>query len=222
MDERIEYYQQELLKLQMLHHGNKHQVADGVQVPPPKQLLAAYCPAAVPQSLPTANAKAGSSCQLEPTKNTNEVLPPKDKSKKPIKPTVEEEVEEPLPPIHPFSRIPDIHISESAPKNPTTPEKHQDGTYKMLAPAAMKEQDTDDVLPYPGKSPPGTYTYHSNINTYNASVMEPTGTFGMVDPIKAFYNHWPPEHHASLCITKDMDSLRTIMAVIDGKRRLNV
>ncbi|KAG6901329.1 hypothetical protein C0995_013514, partial [Termitomyces sp. Mi166 len=88
-NERIEYHQQELLKLQMLCHGNKHQVADGVQVPPSKHPLANYHPAAAPQSLPSTNAEAGPSHCTEP-KNTDEKQPSKDKEKKPMKPTVEE------------------------------------------------------------------------------------------------------------------------------------
>ncbi|KAG6898944.1 hypothetical protein C0995_007669, partial [Termitomyces sp. Mi166 len=79
---------------------------------------------------------------------------------------------------------------------------------------------TDDALPYPGKSPPDMSTFHSNANTLNTSIMEPKGTVGAVDPVEAFYSHWPLEHHASLCIAKDTDSLRAIMAVINGKEEV--
>ncbi|KAG6858995.1 hypothetical protein C0995_012356, partial [Termitomyces sp. Mi166 len=106
-DERIEYHQQELLKLQMLRRGNKRQVANGVQVPPPKQPLTDYHPVDTPESPPSANTEAGSSHCKEP-KNAKEKLPPKDKGKKPMKPTVEEVPEEALLPIHPYSGIPEI------------------------------------------------------------------------------------------------------------------
>ncbi|KAG6883367.1 hypothetical protein C0995_012411, partial [Termitomyces sp. Mi166 len=88
-DERIEYHQQELLKLQMLQSGNKHQVANGVQVPVPKQPLTNYHPVDTPKSPPSASTEASSSQQKEP-KVAEEKLPPKDKGKKPMKPTVEE------------------------------------------------------------------------------------------------------------------------------------
>ncbi|KAG6870460.1 hypothetical protein C0995_012859, partial [Termitomyces sp. Mi166 len=209
-------------------------------------------------------------------KVAEEKLPPKDKGKKPMKPTVEEVPEESLPPIHPYSGIPEIQITEPTPKNVTTADQCQDGTYKTLAPAATKEQEwtikafntiwdhnimmtvggalaisqllqnhfqemvtpkritnaniltiseipddgTDDTLPFPGKSPPGMSANRSNANSLSASVMEPKGTVGTVDPVEAFYSHWPLEHHASLCVAKDTDLLRAIMAVINGKEEV--
>ncbi|KAG6857905.1 hypothetical protein C0995_004200, partial [Termitomyces sp. Mi166 len=82
----------------------------------------------------------------------------------------------------------------------------------MATISEIPDNGTDDALPFPGKSPPGTSTNHSNANSLSANVMELEGTVGAVDPVEAFYNHWPPEHHASLCIAKDTDSLRAIMA----------
>ncbi|KAG6859028.1 hypothetical protein C0995_012142 [Termitomyces sp. Mi166 len=119
---------------------NKRQVADRVQVPPPKQPLTNYHPVDTPKSPPSTNTEAGSSCRKEP-KNAEEKLPPKDKGKKPMKPTVEEVPEEALPPIHPYSGIPEIQITEPMPKNVTTADRRQDGAYKTLAPAATKEQE---------------------------------------------------------------------------------
>ncbi|KAG6884098.1 hypothetical protein C0995_010959 [Termitomyces sp. Mi166 len=233
-NERIEYHQQELLKLQMLRRGNKCQVADGVQVPSPKQPLTNYHPVNTPESPSSANTEASSSQQKEP-KVAEEKLPPKDKGKKPMKLTVEENV--------------------------TTADHCQDGTYKTLAPAATKEQEwtikafntiwdynitmtvggalaisqllqnhfqemvtpkritnanmatiseipddgTDDALPFPEKSSPETSANHSNTNSLSASITELEGTVGMVDPVGAFYSHWPPEHRASLCIAKDTE-----------------
>ncbi|KAG6887136.1 hypothetical protein C0995_001068, partial [Termitomyces sp. Mi166 len=87
----------------------------------------------------------------------------------------------------------------------------------MVTISEIPNDNTDDALPYLGKSPSGTYTFNSNTNTHNDSVIELTGTFGAVDPVEAFYNHWPLKHCASLWITKDTDSLRAIMAVINGK-----
>ncbi|KAG6881693.1 hypothetical protein C0995_001025, partial [Termitomyces sp. Mi166 len=242
----------------MLRCGNKRQVADGVQVPLPKQPLTDYHPVNTPESPPSANTEAGSSCPKE-LKNAEGKLLPKDKGKKPMKPTVEEVPEEALLPIHPYSGIPEIQITEPTPKNVTTANHRQDGTYKTLAPAAMKEQEwtikafntiwdhnitmtmvtpkritnanmatiseipddgTDDALPFPGKSPPGTSANCSNANSLSASVTEPKGTVGAVDPVEAFYSHWPPEHRASLCIAKDTDSLRAIMVVIDRKEEV--
>ncbi|KAG6870382.1 hypothetical protein C0995_013383, partial [Termitomyces sp. Mi166 len=209
-------------------------------------------------------------------KVAKEKLPPKDKGKKVMKPTIEEVPEEALLPIHPYSGILEIHITDPLPKNATTTNCRQDGTYKTLAPAATKEQEwtikafntiwdhnitmtvggaltilqplqnhfremvtpkritnanmatiskipddgTDDALPYPGKSPPGTSANHSNANSLSANVTELEGTVGAVDPVEAFYSHWPPEHHASLCVAKDTDSLRAIMVVIDGKEEV--
>ncbi|KAG6859647.1 hypothetical protein C0995_006309 [Termitomyces sp. Mi166 len=232
-DERIKYHQQELLKLQMLRRGNKRQVADGVQVPLPKQPLTDYHPVDTPESPPSANTEAGPSHRKE-SKNAKEKLLPKDKGKKPMKPTVEE--------------------------NATTTDRCQDGAYKTLAPAATKEQEwtikafntiwdhnitmtvggalailqplrnhfremvtpkritnanmvtiseipddgTDDALPFSGKSPPGTSTNHSNANSLSASVMELKGTVGAVDPVEAFYSHWPSEHHTSLCVADSL------------------
>ncbi|KAG6858584.1 hypothetical protein C0995_015497, partial [Termitomyces sp. Mi166 len=118
-DERIEYHQQELLKLQMLQHGNKCQVADGVQVPVPKQPLTNYHPVNTPESPPSASTEASSSRQKE-SKVAKEKLLPKDKGKKPMKPTIEEVPEESLLPIHPYSGIPEIQITEPMPKNATT------------------------------------------------------------------------------------------------------
>ncbi|KAG6883176.1 hypothetical protein C0995_012767, partial [Termitomyces sp. Mi166 len=274
-NERIEYHQQELLELQMLQHGNKHQVANRVQVPPPKQPLTDYHPVDTPKSPPSTSTEASSSQRKEP-KVAKEKLPPKDKGKKLMKPTVEEVPEESLPPIHLYSGIPEIQITEPTPKNVTTANHWQDGAYKTLAPAAMKEQEwtikafntiwdhnitmtvggalaisqplqnhfqemvtpkritntnmatiseipddgTDDALPFPGKSPPGTSANRSNADSLNADVTEPKGTVGAVDPVEAFYSHWPLEHHASLCVAKDTDSLRAIMAVIDGKEEV--
>ncbi|KAG6869992.1 hypothetical protein C0995_015808 [Termitomyces sp. Mi166 len=221
------------------------------------------------------NTEAGSSHHKE-LKNAEEKLPPKDKGKKLMKPTVEEVPEEALPPIHPYSGIPEIRITEPMPKNVTTADRRQDGAYKMLAPAATKEQEwtikafntiwdhnitmtvggalaisqplqnhfqemvtpkritnanmatiseipddgTDDALSFSGKSPPGTSANCSNANSLSTSIMEPKGTVGAVDPVKAFYSHWPPEHCASLCVAKDTDLLRAIMAVIDGKEEV--
>ncbi|KAG6858269.1 hypothetical protein C0995_001272, partial [Termitomyces sp. Mi166 len=132
-DERIEYHQQELL-------NNKRQIADGVQVPPPKQPLTDYHPVDTPESSPSASTEASSSQQKEP-KVAEEKLLPKDKGKKLMKLTVEEVPEESLPPIHPYSGIPEIHITGPSPKNATTTNRRQDGTYKTLAPAATKEQE---------------------------------------------------------------------------------
>ncbi|KAG6880812.1 hypothetical protein C0995_004345, partial [Termitomyces sp. Mi166 len=106
-NKRIEYHQQELLKLQMLRHGNKCQVADGVQVPAPKEPLTEYHPVNTPESPPSASTEASSSRQKQP-KVAKEKWPPKDKGKKPMKLTVEEVPEESLPPIHPYSGIPEI------------------------------------------------------------------------------------------------------------------
>ncbi|KAG6869762.1 hypothetical protein C0995_000616, partial [Termitomyces sp. Mi166 len=119
---------------------NKQQVADGVQVPLPKQPLTDYHPVDTPESPPSANTEAGSSRYKEP-KNAKEKLPPKDKEKKPMKPTVEEVIEEALLPIHLYSGIPEIQITEPTPKNVTTANCQQDGAYKTLAPAATKEQE---------------------------------------------------------------------------------
>ncbi|KAG6870470.1 hypothetical protein C0995_012787, partial [Termitomyces sp. Mi166 len=93
--ERIEYHQQDD-KLPM-----------EVQVPLPKQPLTDYHPVDTPESPPSTNTEAGPSRRKEP-KNAEEKLPPKDKGKKPMKPTVEEVPEEALPPIHPYSGIPEI------------------------------------------------------------------------------------------------------------------
>ncbi|KAG6869905.1 hypothetical protein C0995_016365, partial [Termitomyces sp. Mi166 len=259
----------------MLRRGNKRQVADRVQVPVPKQPLTNYHPVDTPKSPPSTSTEASSSRQKEP-KVAKEKLPPKDKEKKPMKPTVEEVPEESLLPIHPYSGIPEIQITESMPKNVTTADCRQDGAYKMLAPAATKEQEwtikafntiwdhnitmtvggalaisqplqnhfremvmpkritnanmatiseipddgTDDTLPFPGKSPLGMSANRSNANFLSASITEPKGTVGVVDPVEAFYSHWPPEHCASLCIAKDTDLLRAIMVVIDGKEEV--
>ncbi|KAG6859242.1 hypothetical protein C0995_010478, partial [Termitomyces sp. Mi166 len=250
----------------MLQRGNKRQVADGVQVPLPKQPLTNYHPVNTPDSPPSANIEAGSSRRKEP-KSAEEKLLPKDKGKKPIKPTVEEVSEEALLPIHPYSGIPEIQITEPTPKNVTTADCWQDGTYKTLAPAPIKEQEwtikafntiwdhnitmtvggalaisqllqnhfremvtpkritnanmatiseipddgTNNALPFPGKSPPGTSANHSNANSLSANIMELEGTVGTVDPVEAFYSHWPLEHHASLCVAKDTDSLKAII-----------
>ncbi|KAG6867113.1 hypothetical protein C0995_005643, partial [Termitomyces sp. Mi166 len=106
-DERIEYHQQELLKLQMLWHGNKCQVVNGVQVPAPKQPLTDYYPVNTPESPPSTSSEASSSQQKEP-KAAKEKLLPKNKGKKPMKLTVEEVPEESLPPIYLYSGIPEI------------------------------------------------------------------------------------------------------------------
>ncbi|KAG6901672.1 hypothetical protein C0995_009286 [Termitomyces sp. Mi166 len=90
----------------------------------------------------------------------------------------------------------------------------------MVTISEIPDDDINDALPYLGKSPPGTYTFHSNTNTHNASIMELTGAFGAVDPVEAFYSHWPSKHHASLCIAKDSNSLRAIMAVINRKEEV--
>ncbi|KAG6882561.1 hypothetical protein C0995_014435 [Termitomyces sp. Mi166 len=90
----------------------------------------------------------------------------------------------------------------------------------MATISEIPDDGTDDALPFPGKSPLGTSANHSNANTLSASVMEPKGTVGAVDPVEAFYSHWPLEHRASLCIAKDTNSLRAIMAVIDGKEEV--
>ncbi|KAG6859202.1 hypothetical protein C0995_010698 [Termitomyces sp. Mi166 len=222
-----------------------------------------------------ANIEAGSSCRKEP-KSAEEKLPPKDKGKKPMKPTVEEVSEEALPPIHLYSGIPEIQITKPTPKNVTTADCWQDSAYKTLAPAATKEQEwtikafntiwdhnitmtvggalaisqplrnhfqemvmpkrvtnanmvtiseipddgTNEALPFPVKSPLGMSANRFNTNSLSASIMEPKVTVGAVDPVEAFYSHWPLEHHASLCIAKDTDSLRAIMAVIDGKEEV--
>ncbi|KAG6871686.1 hypothetical protein C0995_001413, partial [Termitomyces sp. Mi166 len=229
---------------------NKCQVADGVQVPLPKQLLTDYHSVDTRKSPSSASTEASSSRQKEP-KVAEEKLPPKDKGKKVMKPTVEEVPKESLPPIHPFL----------------------DGAYKTLAPAATKEQEwtikafntiwdhnitmtvggaltilqplrnhfqemvtpkritnanmatiseipddgTDNALPFPGKSPLRTSANHSNANSLSTSIMELKGTVGAVDSVEAFYSHWPPEHRASLCVAKDTNLLRAIMAVINGK-----
>ncbi|KAG6880827.1 hypothetical protein C0995_004199, partial [Termitomyces sp. Mi166 len=90
----------------------------------------------------------------------------------------------------------------------------------MATISEIPDDGTDDVLPFPEKSPLKMSANHSNANSLSASVTEPKGTVGAVDPVKAFYSHWPPEHRASLCIAKDTDSLRAIMAVIDGKEEV--
>ncbi|KAG6869911.1 hypothetical protein C0995_016344 [Termitomyces sp. Mi166 len=90
----------------------------------------------------------------------------------------------------------------------------------MATISEIPNDGTDDALPFPGKSPPVMTSSHSNTNTLNTNVTELKGTVGAVDPVKAFYSHWPLEHRASLCIAKDTDSLRAIMAVIDGKEEV--
>ncbi|KAG6880573.1 hypothetical protein C0995_005890 [Termitomyces sp. Mi166 len=103
----------------MLRRGNKCQVADGVQVPPPKQPLTEYHPVDTPKSPPSTSTEASSSQQKEP-KVAEEKLLPKDKGKKVMKLTIEEVPEEALLPIHPYSGIPEIQITEPMPKNITT------------------------------------------------------------------------------------------------------
>ncbi|KAG6896278.1 hypothetical protein C0995_011639, partial [Termitomyces sp. Mi166 len=90
----------------------------------------------------------------------------------------------------------------------------------MVTISEIPNDGTNDTLPYLEKSPPGTSTFHSNANTLNTSITELKGTVGVVDPIEAFYSHWPSEHHASLCITKDTDLFRAIMAIIDRKEEV--
>ncbi|KAG6855358.1 hypothetical protein C0995_016727 [Termitomyces sp. Mi166 len=90
----------------------------------------------------------------------------------------------------------------------------------MATISEIPDDGTNGALPYPGKSPLGTSANHSNANSLSANITELEGTVGTVDPVEAFYNHWPPEHRASLCIAKDTDSLRAIMAVIDGKEEV--
>ncbi|KAG6895040.1 hypothetical protein C0995_013328 [Termitomyces sp. Mi166 len=259
----------------MLQCSNKRQVADGVQIPLPKQPLTDYHPVNTPESPPSANTEAGPS-RCKELKNAEEKLLSKDKGKKLMKPTVEKVPEEALPPIHPYSGIPEIQITEPTPKNVITANCQQDGAYKTLAPAATKKQEwtikafntiwdhnitmtvggaltisqllrnhfqemvmpkkitnanmatiseipddsTDDALPYPEKSPLGMSANCLNANSLSTSVTEPKGTVGVVDPVEAFYSHWPLEHHASLCIAKDTNLLRAIMVVIDGKEEV--
>ncbi|KAG6882699.1 hypothetical protein C0995_014006 [Termitomyces sp. Mi166 len=232
----------------MLQHGNKCQVADGVQVPVPKQPLTKYHPVNTPKSPPSASTEASSSQGKEP-KVAKEKLPPRDKGKKLMKLTVEEVPEESLLPIHLYSRIPEIQITEPMPKNVTTADRRQDGAYKTLweepSPfhsryeitservmpkritnanmaniSEIPDNSIDNALPFPGKSPLGTSANHSNANSLSTSIMELEGTVGMVDPVEAFYSHWPPEHCASLSIAKDTDLLKAIMAVIDGKEEV--
>ncbi|KAG6858100.1 hypothetical protein C0995_002639 [Termitomyces sp. Mi166 len=90
----------------------------------------------------------------------------------------------------------------------------------MVTISEIPDDGTDDALSYSGKSPLGTSANRSNANSLSASVMELKGTVGAVDPVEAFYSHWPPEHRASLCVAKDTDLLRAIMAVIDGKEEV--
>ncbi|KAG6867988.1 hypothetical protein C0995_004431, partial [Termitomyces sp. Mi166 len=95
----------------MLRCGNKRQVANGVQVPPPKQPLTEYHPVDTPKSPPSASTEASSSQRKEP-KVAKEKLLPKDKGKKLMKPTVEEVPKESLPPIHQaFNTIWDHNIT---------------------------------------------------------------------------------------------------------------
>ncbi|KAG6898705.1 hypothetical protein C0995_008720, partial [Termitomyces sp. Mi166 len=70
----------------MLQCSNKQQVANRVQIPPPEQPLTNYHPVDTPKSPPCTNAEAGPSHQKE-LKNAEEKLLPKDKGKKPMKPT---------------------------------------------------------------------------------------------------------------------------------------
>ncbi|KAG6870967.1 hypothetical protein C0995_009376 [Termitomyces sp. Mi166 len=90
----------------------------------------------------------------------------------------------------------------------------------MATISEIPDNGTDDALPFPGKSPPGTSANHSNANSLSASVTELEGTVGTVDPVEAFYSHWPLEHCASLCVAKDTDLLRAIMVVINGKEEV--
>ncbi|KAG6871227.1 hypothetical protein C0995_007062 [Termitomyces sp. Mi166 len=90
----------------------------------------------------------------------------------------------------------------------------------MATISEIPDDGTDDALPYLRKSPPGMSTFHSNTNTLNASITEPKGTVEVVDPVEAFYSHWPSEHHASLCVAKDTNLLRAIMVVIDRKEEV--
>ncbi|KAG6870482.1 hypothetical protein C0995_012701, partial [Termitomyces sp. Mi166 len=90
----------------------------------------------------------------------------------------------------------------------------------MATISEIPDNSTDDALPFPGKSPLGMSANRSNANSLSTSVTELKGTVGVVDPVKAFYSHWPLEQPASLCIAKDTDLLRAIMAVIDGKEEV--
>ncbi|KAG6870707.1 hypothetical protein C0995_011244, partial [Termitomyces sp. Mi166 len=90
----------------------------------------------------------------------------------------------------------------------------------MATISEIHDNSTDDALPYPGKSPLGMSANRFDANSLSTSITEPKGTVEAVDPVEAFYSHWPPEHRASLCVTKDTDSLRAIMAVIDGKEEV--
>ncbi|KAG6901211.1 hypothetical protein C0995_015301 [Termitomyces sp. Mi166 len=90
----------------------------------------------------------------------------------------------------------------------------------MATISEIPDNGTNDVLPYLGKSPPGTYTFHPNANTLNTSVMVLKGTFGAVDPVEVFYSHWPSKHCTTLWVAKDINSLRAIMVIIDRKEEV--
>ncbi|KAG6892983.1 hypothetical protein C0995_001883, partial [Termitomyces sp. Mi166 len=49
----------------------------------------------------------------------------------------------------------------------------------MATISEIPDDGTNNALPYPGKSPPGTSTNHSNANSLSASVTEPKGTVGV-------------------------------------------
>ncbi|KAG6867696.1 hypothetical protein C0995_004642, partial [Termitomyces sp. Mi166 len=90
----------------------------------------------------------------------------------------------------------------------------------MVTISEIPDNGTDDALTFPGKSPLGTSANHFNANSLSTSITELKGTVEAVDPVEAFYSHWPLEHRASLCVAKDTGSLRAIMAVINGKEEV--
>ncbi|KAG6863804.1 hypothetical protein C0995_006790, partial [Termitomyces sp. Mi166 len=49
----------------------------------------------------------------------------------------------------------------------------------MATISEIPDDGTDNALPYPEKSPPGTSANHSNTNSLSASVMELKGTVGV-------------------------------------------
>ncbi|KAG5348965.1 hypothetical protein C0989_006838 [Termitomyces sp. Mn162] len=130
------------------------------------------------------------------------------------------------PPIHPFSGIPGHYVPPTN-RNFAAPDRTNNGAYQTMPPIYNIEQSkavfkwvlsTKVTVLITIEEP--QFLLGSNVNTANGLTSD-KAPFASVDPIEAYINSLPHgEEPVVLTVTKDSQSLHTIMMLINNKEEV--
>ncbi|KAG5348796.1 hypothetical protein C0989_008102 [Termitomyces sp. Mn162] len=206
---------------------------DGIQVPHAAYQPANNTPKVTPPTSDTSVTSSSSGLTSAPAAK------PVDKGKASECTIVNEQppiVKEPVaqPPIHPFSGIPGCYVPP-ANRNFAAPDRTNNGAYQTMPPIYNIEQskavfkwvlstkDPSDIfedilLTFAVEEP--QFLLGSNVDTVNGLTLD-RAPFASVDPIKAYIDPLPRgEEPVVLTVTKDSQSLCTVMMLIDNKEEV--